>query len=405
MKVLIVGGGIGGLTTALCCLHFGHEVIVFEQAATLGNIGAGIQVPPNAMKVFEALGLVETITKKAFRPDAIEARMGETGRYVFTIPLAQQAIDMWGSPYLHIHRADYIEALQQALNQTAPQALRLGSRVTAFQNQDGGVTVTLSDGAEFTGDVLIGADGIKSRVRETLFGPNAPRFTGNLAWRAVVPMKRLKSHLPNPTACAWMGRGRHAVTYRLRCGELVNFVGVVERDDWKEEGWSIKGNREELLNDFQGWHPVIKQLIQSIEPDSLHRWALFDRPPLSQWSNGHVTLLGDAAHPMLPFMAQGAAMAVEDGWVLAREISQTGRSLKASLESYQNLRLKRTSKAQAASTANMKTFHQHTRLGQMKTYGPMWIAGKVMPSIVHRRMNWLYGFDATKTERDWENQW
>jgi len=399
VKVLIVGGGIGGLTAALCCLHFGHDVTVFEQAAELGDVGAGIQVPPNAMKVLEALGLAESLAEKAFRPEAIEARMGESGRYIFTIPLAQQAVDMWGSPYLHIHRADYIETLHKALNERAPQALRLGSVVIGCRPQDTGITLTLKSEEEFSGDVVIGAGGIKSTIRENLFGADTPHFTGNVAWRAVVPIERLKSHIPNPTACAWMGRGRHAVTYRLNGGKLVNFVGVVQRDDWKEEGWTEKGNVENVLRDFEGWHPVISELIHSIESDSLFRWALFDRPPLPNWSEGHVTLLGDAAHPMLPFMAQGAAMAVEDSWVLAREISQSGRSLNESLEMYQSLRFKRTCKAQAASKANMNTFHQRSRLGQLKTYGPMWLAGKIMPSIVHRRMDWLYGFDVTKSGR------
>ena len=396
MKVLIVGGGIGGLTAALCCLHFGHEVTVFEQAEEFGEVGAGIQIPPNAMKVFEALGISDAISEKAFRPEAIEARMGESGTSIFTIPLAQQAIDMWGSPYLHIHRADYIQALKQALVTSAPKALQLSSQVTGVAQKDAGVTLSLKDGREFTGDVLIGADGIKSKVREILFGEDKARFTGNVAWRAVVPIERLKQHVPNPTACAWMGRGRHAVTYRLRGGELANFVGVVERDDWKEEGWAEKGSIDDALRDFQGWHPAITQLIRYIEPKALFRWALFDRPPLPRWSLGRVSLLGDAAHPMLPFMAQGAAMAVEDSWVFAREISQSGRSVSVSLEAYQDLRSARTRKAQAASRANMTTFHQHSRWGQATTYGPMWLAGRFLPSIVHKRMNWLYGVDVTK---------
>lgn len=397
MRVLIVGGGIGGLTAALCCLHFGHGVTVFEQATELGDVGAGIQLPPNAMKVFEALGLAEAIAEKAFRPEAIEARMGESGRHIFTIPLARQAVDMWGSAYLHIHRADYIQVLKQALIKRAPKALRLAATLTGFHQQDRGVTLILEDGSEISGDVLMGADGIKSKVRELLFGADKAEFTGNVAWRAVVPMERLKSHIPNPTACAWMGRGRHAVTYQLRGGELANFVGVVERNDWREEGWSKKGKVEDALKDFAGWHPVITQLIESIDPNALYRWALFDRPPLTQWSKGHVTLLGDAAHPMLPFMAQGAAMAVEDGWVLAREISKSDRPVNQSLEVYQDLRFKRTAKAQAASKANMKTFHQRSKIGQLITYGPMWLAGKIMPSIVHRRMDWLYGYDVTKS--------
>ena len=229
-----------------------------------------------------------------------------------------------------------------------------------------------------------------------MLGPDQPNFTGNIAWRAVVPVGALGSHIPNPTACAWMGRGRHAVTYRLRRGELANFVGVVERSDWTKEGWAEKGSQDEALKDFEGWHPAITTLIKAVNPDALFRWALFDRKPLSRWSDGNVTLLGDAAHPMLPFLAQGAAMAVEDSWVLAREISQPNRPIKESLETYQTLRLKRTRKAQAGSRANMKTFHQPTTLGQLKTYGPMWLAGKIVPSAVHKRMDWLYSFDVTK---------
>jgi len=396
MKVLIAGGGIGGLTAALCLRHHGHDVTVFEQAVELDDVGAGIQVPPNAMKVFEALGINNLIISKAFRPEAIEARMGESGRAIFTIPLTQGAADMWGSPYLHIHRADYISALKQALGQNTPKALQLGTTVTSYRHETNGVTLILKDGREISGDILIGADGIKSTIREQMLGPDKPNFTGNVAWRAVVPIEDLKSHVPNPTACVWMGRGRHAVTYQLRRGELANFVGVIERDDWKQEGWAEKGSRKEALKDFEGWHPTITSLIKAVKPNSLFRWALFDRKPLSTWINGNVALLGDAAHPMLPFMAQGAAMAVEDSWILAREISYPKRSIKKSLQAYQAIRIDRASRAQTSSLVNMTTFHQRTRLGQLKTYGPMWLAGRIAPWMVQKRMDWLYSFDVTK---------
>jgi len=163
MKIMIVGGGIGGLTAALCCLHFGHDVTIFEQAEALAEVGAGIQIPPNAMKVFQALGIEALIAKNAFRPEAIEARMGDTGKHIFTIPLAQQAIDRWGAPYLHIHRADYIAALKQALLARAPKALDLGTTAESYRNCGTGVTLTLQDGREVSGDILIGADGIEER--------------------------------------------------------------------------------------------------------------------------------------------------------------------------------------------------------------------------------------------------
>jgi salicylate hydroxylase len=222
-----------------------------------------------------------------------------------------------------------------------------------------------------------------------MLGQDAPQFTGNLAWRAVVPTARLGDLAPNPTACAWFGPNRHAVTYRLGAqGELTNFVGVVEQESWQEEGWSIRGDKADALKDFDSWHPVISHILKNA--DDLHRWALFDRAPLDRWVEGRVSLMGDAAHPMLPFLAQGAAMAVEDAWVLAQVISNG-----LALTEYQNQRLTRTSKVQAASRANMGLFHKSSMASQLATYGPMWLAGKLDPNIVHRRMDWLYGHDVT----------
>jgi len=396
MKVLIAGGGIGGLTAALCCLHFGHDVTIFEKATDFGEIGAGIQVPPNAMKVFEALGLGEKIAENAFKPEAIEARMGESGRNIFTIPLMGHSLERWGSPYLHIHRADYIKALKRAVLMRAPDAIYWGASVDQYHQLDDHITVNLTDGRMFSGDVLIGADGIKSIIRAQMLGPDNPVFTGNIAWRVVVPVEALGTHAPNPTACVWMGSRRHGVTYRLRRGELANFVGVVEQKNRLQEGWTERGSQDELLSDFKDWHPVITKLIEAADPNTLFRWALFDRAPLSHWTDGRAVLLGDAAHAMLPFMAQGAAMAVEDSWVLAREISQSNRSLQESLQKYQNYRFKRTTRAQYGSRANMKTFHQHTPFGRLKTYGPMWVAGKFAPVIIHKRMDWLYSHNVTE---------
>ena len=385
--ILIIGAGIGGLTLAHALLKRGLSVRVLESAAALENVGAGIQIPPNAMKVLRALDLDAAVTARAFRPTAIEARMGKTGRGVFKIPLADYAVERWGAPYLHIHRADYIAALSESLPK---ETIQFGARAAGYTQTERGVSVTLEDGTNIDGSYLIGADGIRSAIREQMLGPDTPEFTGNMAWRTVVSIDRLSELVPNPTACAWFGPGRHAVTYRLGAqGDLVNFVGVVEREDWREEGWSVSGERAEALKDFSGWHPVIQRLIENA--DTLHRWALFERKPLSRWTDGRVALMGDAAHPMLPFLAQGAAMAVEDAWVLA-EVIAGGQDL----SKYQKRRLPRTSKVQAASRANMGLFHKRSRAAQLATYGPMWMAGKLAPNIVHRRMDWLYGYDAAK---------
>ena len=322
LDVLIIGAGIGGLTLAHALIQRGKNVRVLESAPALETVGAGIQISPNAVKVLRALGLEKAVTANAFQPRAIEARMGRSGRSVFEIPLALEAEKRWGASYLHIHRADYITALSETL---PVGTIELNARVKSYQHTENDVSVSLADGRKLTAPYLIGADGIRSVMRAQMLGPDAPQFTGNMAWRAVVPAERLGELVPNPTACAWFGPNRHAVTYRLGAqGQLVNFVGVVEQESWQEEGWSLQGDKAEALRDFEDWHPVICNLLENA--DELHRWALFDRAPLEKWVEGRAALMGDAAHPMLPFLAQGAAMAVEDAWVLA-EVIASGQDL------------------------------------------------------------------------------
>lgn len=390
LKLIISGAGIGGLTAALCAQHFGHDVKIFEQASKLDDIGAGIQVPPNAMKVFEALGIQTDLTEAGFLPEAIETRMGRSGMELFRAPLGADSVARWGAAYLHIHRADYVNVLARALEKRCANALQLDQAIVDYTQSETGIWAILSDGSKIEGDVLIAADGIHSPLRTKMLGNDKAVFTGNVAWRAVVPISRLGADAPRPTACAWMGSGKHCVTYRLRQGELANFVGVVEREDWTKESWTEKGTHKEALADFGDWHPTIRKILT--EADTLYRWALFDRPPLRTWIDGRIALLGDAAHPMLPFMAQGAAMAVEDAWAVTQKLTQT-KDINQALKAYEKLRFGRTSRIQALSRANAKTFHKRTQLGKLATYGPMWLAGKFAPSAIHARQDPIYGYD------------
>ena len=396
MKIGIIGGGIGGLSTALCALRFGHQVTILEQAPKLENIGAGLQLSPNAMRVLCAMGLDEVLKPVVFEPDSIEARMGRSGRSIFNVPLKDYAQQNWKAPYYHIHRADLINALREALVRQSPKSLHLAKRAVSYKSLGDQVKVHIDKAAPMVFDLLVGADGIHSAIRQQMLGSDPARFTGNVAWRAVVPKAQLGALCPPPTACVWMGRGRHAVTYHINGGDYVNFVGVVEREDWQKEGWREKGDKTDLISDFSGWHTVITNLIDHMNEDGLYRWALFDRPPLNKWVDGRVVLQGDAAHPMLPFLAQGAAMAIEDSWSLMQNLQR--HDVSVALLHYQKQRLPRTSKVQAASRANMAIFHRRHAFSQLMTYGPMWLAGKLMPSIVHKRMNWLYGYDVTQSE-------
>ena len=393
MKIIISGGGIGGLTAALCLAKFGHEVVVLEQAPVFTEVGAGLQISPNGMKVLNALGLAEPLKTLAFEPERIELRFGESGQVIFDIPLKETAEVRWDAPYYHFHRADLLGVLCAAAMDIPAITIRNTAKLARYEDTGAGVRVTLEDGSEISGDVLIGADGLHSAVRNQMLGPEKPVFTKCIAWRGVVPMERLSKAPPPPTACAWVGRGKHVVTYRLRRGELANFVGVVEQDDYTEESWSAAGAKEQVARDFSGWHPVISEMIE--QADQFFRWGLFGRTPLSKWSDGNVTLLGDACHPMLPFLAQGAVMAIEDAWVLAKCLADS-KDVPDTLKTYETLRRPRTSKVQTGARANARTFHHRSPAARLATYGPMWLGSRLLPDIVHSRMDWIYGHDVTR---------
>tara|TARA_R110000772_G_scaffold77139_25_gene166306 strand:- start:306 stop:1484 length:1179 start_codon:yes stop_codon:yes gene_type:complete len=391
MKAVIVGGGIGGLNAALCFHKYGWDVEICEQAAELGEVGAGIQISPNGMKVMRALGIDEQIEIAGFRPRATQFRMGQSGQPIFTASTAEYE-EIFGAPYLHIHRADLLEILNEALNERVSGAIRTGATVTGYGQSQDKAWALLADGSKVAGDMLVGADGIRSAIRSQMIGTDEPVFTGNVAWRAVVPIEKLGRNAPLPVSSAWFGEGKHAVTYLLRGGKLANFVGVVERDDWKSESWTEEGSRTDALADFSGWHPTITTLLE--QADSFYRWALFDRAPLDQWIDGRVALLGDACHPMLPFMAQGAVQAIEDGYVLARCLAEQD-SIDTALSVYFNARYDRTANVQAAARSNMDIFHQRTAGGKLTTYGPMWLANKIKPDLAIHKLAWLYGHDVT----------
>ena len=388
MKAVIAGAGIGGLTCGLCLRKSGWDVDILEQAESLVEVGAGIQISPNGMKVMQALGLEEQVAEAGFRPRASQIRRGKSGRVLMVNPMGVEMERRYGAPYIHIHRADLADILIEALTKQTEGVIRPGSLVTGFEQSPDQVMARLENGAEVGGDILIGADGIRSAVRDQLLGQEKPRFTGNVAWRAVVPTDRLGRNVPPPAASVWTGTGKHAVTYLLRDGQLANFVGVVERSDWQEESWTAPGSREEALADFADWHPIVRTMIE--QADAHYRWALFDRDPLPKWSDGRVVLLGDAAHPMLPFMAQGAVQAMEDAFVLGRKVSETA-DIAAACRNFFKERIDRVSRVQGVARANMDLFHQ--RMPQ----GPLWLADKVAPAAVERQLDWLYGHDVTES--------
>ena len=393
MTALIAGAGIGGITAALCLLDVGVEVELYERNGTLSEVGAGIQISPNGVKVLDRLGLRAALDAVAFRPEALEMRIGRTGARIFSIPMRDEAVRRYGAPYYHVHRVDLLRLLAEALRSRAPNAIRLNKEVDSYAQTASGVTLTFTDGTRAMGDALIGADGIHSRVRAQMLGDTPARFTGNTAWRIVVPAAALPKDLVPPTASVWVGPGRHAVTYYVRRGELINFVGVVERDDWQSESWTERGEKRDLAADYAGWAKPITAIIG--EATDCYRWALFDRDPLEHWSDNGTTLLGDACHPMLPFLAQGAVMAIEDAWALSRKL-KSSPSIAEALTAYEAARKPRTSRAQRGARAQMGLYHKRTLITQLATYTPIWFAANLTPSVVHTRNDWLYAHDVTR---------
>ncbi len=379
----MAGGGIGGLTAALCLARAGHQVQVFEQADECVATGAGIQLSPNASHVLHQLGLQDALMAKGFLPKATQVRSWRSGRLISETTLGDAAVERYGAPYYHIHRGDLIETLAAAVSAEANIHLRLSSGMSRFTQSADGVRL-VAGGQEHQLDLLIGADGIHSSVRACLWGEQQANFTGNVAWRMLVPASRLSDGLIAPNATVWWGPGKHFVHYFVNGGEFVNCVCVVEKAGWQEESWVEAGSKSELRADFAGWHDSIQQLLDQSDDGTVFKWGLFDRAPMQTWGINRVSLLGDACHPTLPFMAQGAAMAIEDAIVLANCLSVTSDVVVA-LQRYEDLRKARTAGVQRGSRRNASIFH----LSGLKA----WLRDRAAARAGKHSMDRLYRYD------------
>jgi salicylate hydroxylase len=384
-QVAVIGGGIGGLGAALSLFRAGFDVQVYEQAHALREVGAGIQVSPNASRVLHGLGLADKLAELGVRPGAHHQRRWDDGRTLLKTPLGDAVIKAFGFPHYQSHRADVLSMLISAF---PAERLHIGHRLIAFTDRGDCVNAEFENGKRITTDALIGADGIHSTVRELLFGPANPHFTGCLAYRGLIPVERVKHLNVEVNAQRWMGPGKHIVVYYVAAKRLLNFVGIVEQNTWTGESWTDRGDVKDLRAAFADWDPNLRTIIETI--DETFIWGLFDRMPLPRWSVDRVTLLGDAAHPMLPFMAQGAAQALEDGVSLTTCLSKIG-DIAAAFAGYEKLRLPRTSRIQTMSAANKTRLHLPDGPAQQERDEKM-AAGTTYPSI--KAMAWIYNYDA-----------
>jgi salicylate hydroxylase len=389
--VLIAGGGLGGLTATLALLRAGFDVDVYEQAPSLTEVGAGIQISANGSRVLYELGLKEALASLIFEPEGKIIRMWNTGETQPLFDLGVESIRLYGYPYFMLHRADLLDVLATAVRKEKPDAIHLNARCVDYRQDSDGVSLTLQDGTVIRGDVLIGADGIHSKVRETLFGTDQPRFTGTIAWRGLIRREDLPEHLHKPVGTNWVGPGGHVVHYFVRGGELLNFVGIRENTEWQVESWTAQGTTDECLRDFEGWHEDVQTLVRNI--NTPYKWALKVREPMKQWTQGRIALLGDACHSTLPYLAQGASMGFEDAVVLARCLAAQPDNLEVALHRYEEARRGRTSKIVNQSTEMGKVFHNHDFSDPEKARS--YLHQQWSPEQIMERYRWLFTYDAT----------
>jgi salicylate hydroxylase len=390
-RVAIVGGGIGGLTAALALIREGIEVEVYEQAPELKELGAGVQISSNGTRVLHALGLGKAADRLGVVVAGKEIRLWSTGQTWKLFDLGAVSVERYGFPYMMFHRGDLHAMLLEAIRSARPGAIHLDHKCVGVTQGEGEATIQFENGASATAPVVIGADGVQSRVRLAAFGADRPEFTGIVCWRGLVPRERVPKGIKMDVGTNWVGPGGHVVHYPVRGGELLNFVGLLERDDWRVESWTVQGTKDEFANDFRDWHTDIHACIRSV--DVPYKWALFARPPMPAWTKGRVTLMGDACHSMLPMMAQGAVMALEDGLILGRCVKKYG-AVPQALQHFEAVRRERANRCVAASLDNAKRFHNPAMANAEGAEA--YVTREWQEDKVKARYEWLFTYDATR---------
>jgi salicylate hydroxylase len=390
-RVAIIGGGIGGLTAARALRRRDVEVAIYESAPELREIGAGVALGPNAMKVLRSLDLEDDVRAIAGRWEWAVTRHGKTGRVISKTSRGQQAT-LFGSAGATAHRADLLDVLAHSL---PGDIVTLGARCVGVES-DGTVAVAkFQDGSEVEADVVIGADGIHSAARESLFGSDAPRFTGKICYRSVVPVDAVPGEPPPAENVQWLGPHGTIVLYPVRRDELINVVCHYDDDGYRHESWVTECERSEVLERYAGWHESLLRVFSAGEV--WYKWALYDRDPIPQWTRGRVTVLGDAAHPMLPYLGQGACQAIEDGCVLAAALAAEPDDPVAGLGRYERTRRPRASQVVLASRERGVSNHLSSPLAALRRDFSIAVRRRLGRDPDGRGTGWIPEYDASSS--------
>ncbi len=386
--VLIAGGGIGGMAAALALLQRGFDVDIYEQAGEMREIGAGIQISPNGNRALDSLGVFQGLKALSCPTEGKEVRHWQSGKTWKLFDLGGESIRKYGFPYMTVYRPDLLQVMVEGVLRHKPGAIHLGKRVARMAQQDAAVRLTFEDGSSARGGVLIGADGVHSAVRRALFGEDTVKFSGMAAWRALLPMKSLPSHMARMVATNWIGPGGHVVHYPLQRGEVMNFVGTLEGATWDGPPWTAAATVADCAAAFAGWNADVLAMIE--RAPSVLKWAMLVRDFLDTWTVGRASLLGDACHPTLPFLAQGAVMAIEDGVVLARCLDAYDDAGVA-LQKYEQARKERTYNMVRGAADNTYRFHNRA-LADPEGAGAF-IDKEWQPEAIAARYDWLFKYD------------
>ena len=385
LNIAVIGAGIGGLAAGLCLAKKGFEITIFEKSNLKGELGAGIQLSPNALRVLFSLGMERSLRSNSSYSEFIAIRDWKDGALIKKNPLNPDSEQTYGYPYLHIHRGDLMKVMLDTIKADKLISLRTMSGVAAVNEMVTKCAVKLDCGSEESFDLVIGADGINSLVASVLDSKVKTIFTGNVAWRALVPSSNLSDELIYKNAALWLGPRRHFVHYKVRKGDLINCIGVSESDAWKKESWIEKADINEFEVEFEGWDRRLRNLVESVDEATLHKWALYRRPTIKKWHSERLVLVGDSCHATLPFLAQGAALAIEDAAVLANCLSE-GHNSREAFSFYQRLRERRVKWVQFMSNANARSFHCREQFAPIRNF--------LLKSFSGRALDKLYKYDA-----------